>query len=281
MSDPQQFVATDDGFTDVLTRRSRRRRRRRAALAATTASVTVVVLVAVLSAMDVGTDSLRVVPTGPTGSAAASPTPSTPAQSGQVPTSPPAQPTGAPAVGTTTAMTASAASTATTPNSATSPAPDSISTPMQRSTIAYDNTQPCADTSGREATGWCVQVKGPFSAQRGHPTTLRVTLCRLPGADAQAHFPGTLEADFALQTTGQDSHVRWRYDTQHPDATDDHSYPVRAGTCLLWQTTWAVRADDGSVIGPGSYELVVTVDADNVAAPGEAFARQVYTFTVT
>lgn len=278
---PDEFVATDAGFGDVLTRRLRRRRRR-ATIAAASAGAAVVVTIALLGTLDLGTDSLRVVPTDPAATGGAGPTASASARPGATST-PGARATTSPGPLTVVAPSShsSAAPTASRPSAASTSVAETISTTMRRTTIAYDNTQPCADTSGRAATGWCVQVAGPFTAQRGHPTSLTVALCRLPGTGARAHFAGTLEADFALETTGQNSSTLWHYDAQHPDRPDNHTYRVDAGNCLQWQTTWAVRADDGNAIAAGNYQLDVTVEADNVAAPGETVDREVYSYTVS
>ena len=273
------FFATDDGFSDVLARRLRRRRRRRAGLAAASAGAAVVVTIAVLSALDIGTDSLRVVPAPPAATGTPTATPS--AQPGRLAPPPGTGNAAAPATAGTTSAAAAIPPPSTTSSSGSRQAAELISTAMQRTTTTYDNTKPCADTSGRAATGWCVQVLGPFSAQRGHSASLTVALCRLPGTGARAHFAGTLEADFALATTGQNSRFLWHYDAQHPDQTNDHTYRVDAGTCLQWSTTWAVRTDDGTPVPTGDYQLEVTVTADNVAAPGDSFVRQDYDYKVT
>ena len=273
------FPATDEGFSDVLTRRLRRRRRRRAGLAAASAGAAVVITVAVLSTLDVGTDSLGVVPVQPATTGAPGVTPSV--QPGRP--APPPQANGTAAPGTVVTAGASTDAPSTSPHTSAGPQRPAalISTTMQRTMTAYDNTSPCADTSGRVATGWCMQVKGPFTADHAHPTSLVVALCRLPGTGAGAHFPGTLEADFALATPMQNTRFLWHYDAQHPDRADDHTIRVDAGSCLQWQTTWAVRADDRSDIAPGDYRLEVTVNADNVSAPGDAFLRQDYDYKVT
>ena len=275
------FFATDEGFTDVLARRLRRRRRRRAGLAAASAGAAVVMTIAVLSTLDIGTDSLGVAPVSPaaTGTPGATPSAAAPRSANPAPTGSAATP-GTVVTGPASAVVPPPASAG--PSSGPTRPAQLVSTTMQRTTTMYDNTSPCADTSGRVATGWCVQVEGPFTADHGqHRTSPTVSLCRLPGTGARAHFAGTLEADFALATTGQNSKVLWHYDAQHPNLVDDHTFRVDAGTCLQWQTTWTVRADDGTDIAPGDYVLEVTVNADNAAGAGDRFIRQDYDYKVT
>ena len=278
MTDQQpDFVATESGFGDALTRRSRRRRRRHASIAATSALAVIAVGVVALSSVKSGRDSLTVPPAGASQghpSTTPAPSPGQPASgrgastlTGGVP------PSGAAAPITTVGNAGSA-----TTDAAGHPMPV-ISTTMQLLRTSYDNTEPCSDLSGRAATGWCIQVNGPFSGRTARPTSLSISLCRLPGVGASAHFSGTLEADFGLQTSSPDHKQLWQYAHQHPNRTDNHSYQVNAGACLTWTTTWRVVADNGQPVKPGTYTLVTAVHADNVANPNQALVED-YNYTV-
>lgn len=276
MTDQQpDFVATDSGFGDALTRRSRRRRRRHASIAATSALAVVAVGVVALAGVKSGRDSLTVPPAGFThGHSPSTPSPGQPAAGHGASTL-----TGGVPPGGTAPPIASVGTAGTATSGGAGHPAQAISTAMQLLRTNYDNTEPCGDLSGRAATGWCIQVHGPFSGRTGRPTSLSISLCRLPGVGATAHFSGTLEADFGLQTNAPDHKQLWQYAHQHPNRGDNHSYQVNAGACLTWTTTWRVVADNGQPVKPGTYILVTAVHADNVANPDQVLVED-YNYTV-
>lgn len=281
------FVVTDAGFVDALRRRSRRRRRRHVIVAVTSAVAVVAGASAAVSTLTFGTDSLRT-PAGPGLGRTPAPAPSADHPGAVGAGSPeitrngvagPASLSASPAPGHSIDVVVPGRSTST-PGAAGGAADAPISSPMLLSRTDYDNTRPCSDTSGRAATGWCVQVLGPFSARSGRSTSLDISLCRLPGVGASASFSGTLEADFSLETPAPDRSQVWHYARQHPDRSRPHSYAVDAGTCLNWSTTWHVRGDAGAPVPRGNYTLVAMVRADNVSSPNQVVEED-YAFTVT
>jgi hypothetical protein len=295
MSQPL-FVPPNGGFDDALRRTHRRRLRRRATLAATAGSAAVV-LVAVLGITGNGPlDSLQqeqpATQGGPRDSDAPSTTPN-PSPT-RIPTSAagfapavPLTPASPPQIGTRSSSATSAGTTTAGNAPGVSSGPEAtaasieISSPLTRTEHPYSNNSPCADTSGRAATGWCVQFPGPYTGRSGQPTSLSLDLCRLPGVPgATASFPSTAEASFQLSTTSNPPTQLWLLAHQHPAHTARHEITVGSGQCLSWQVTWHNRDDQGHPIAPGDYTLAVSVDADNVADPNK-ISTQVYRYTVT
>lgn len=291
MDRPPDFVADERGFDDVLHRVAGRRRRRHVIVGAATAVVVAAIAVPVVAATSSGTDTLVVPPAGPVPSGSTTPTPSVAPTTGGATAGPSAAPSaggdtggdvvGQPALETPPPAPASAtAQPRSTPPTTVVSGP-LVSTSMTRSRSPYNTGSVCTDSSGRSATGWCMDVidANNLHGRSGEPVRLAIELCRLPGVAGQAHFAGTLEADLRLVQDDRDRTERWHYANQHPDRAFSHRYRVDGGTCLVWRTTWSVTADDGGSLEPGSYTLLASVNADNVATPNEAVVSS-YRFTV-
>lgn len=169
------------------------------------------------------------------------------------------------------------------PDSATSPTEvgtTPISTALVRGGRDYRSTTPCADSSGRPASGWCIQFAGPFAGRAGTVTTFDLTLCRLPGfPTANASFPSSSEAAFSLKTTEREPRDIWSYASQHPGRPNRHSLTVQSGRCLTWELRWSNRDDSGRPVPAGTYTLAVDVTADNLITPNQV-STQVYDYRV-
>lgn len=288
MDRPPDFVVDESGFDDILGRLDRRRRRRRALTGAVSGTAIAAAVVAIAVTSTTGTDTLEVPPAGPlpTSSFTGSPVPSASPSAGgstaipsptttvvgggpvqPIETPPPAPLSGTPRPHPTLPTAAGSGPV--------------ISTAMRRSRTSYDADTVCTDTSGRPAGGWCMDLMGDGhpTGRGGHPTPLAIELCRLPGVEGDAHFPGTLEADLSLERQDGSGDEPWHYAAQHPDRAFSHHYVVDGGTCLVWRTTWRVTDDAGTPLEPGHYTLLVSVNADNVSAPNGALVKG-YDFTV-
>lgn len=273
------FAPPAGGFDDALGR-SQRRRRRRHAREATAGGAVLAGVVAVFVAVNpAGLTSLRqdqpAAPISPSPNPTQRPSVSTgsPSLSGGPATS---TPTGA-RPGRPGPLTSSASGGAT----PRAPGELLISTSLRRTTTSYDALQPCADSTGRSATGWCVQPGSSFTGRTAAANTHEVSLCRLPGAlTAPASFPSTLEAAFALHTGGASDTRLWASESQHPGRSERHDVSVSAGQCLTWALTWYGRNDTGRPTPAGRYELVMSVLADNIAQPNTVL-KQRYDYTVT
>jgi len=288
------FRPTDEGFRDVLARRSRRRRRRHVFTGVLSGGVAALVAAVVVTTGSAGDDSLVVPP--------AVSHHETPAPDGAAPQPRPHETIEQSAVtarsnaaeGPITSDPTTGRSRHSAPGSgpdqpAVVPGPthrapsshradgDEISSHTVRTrtpnyTVSYDAQYPCTDTSGRAAPGWCAVVSGTRIAKRGQPVTLTVSLCRTGGLDGVARFSGTLEADFVLRRTPGDDAL-WHYAAQHPDRARPHDVAVHGGSCLTWQTRWSVRGNTGAPIPPGNYDLEARIMATNVTTNGEPLTK--------
>ena len=270
MTTPPLFPPSEEGFDDARRRATRRRHRRRTAYAGAAGAAAVVVAIAVVGGGG-GLSSLTEQPAAP-----GHRTPSSPSTPGPGSTNP------ALAAGPTSPLESPGAASARPPGVVPSPtgvgptpgAPV-ISTPATRRTRGYDTTHPCADSSGRAATGWCVQFAGPFEGRPGTPTELDLALCRLPGLPTgQASFPSTREVTFTLFTTGSTPRPLWSSAHQHPGRPGRHVLSVPSGSCLDWTLTWWNRDDTGADLRLGGYSLDVAVNADNVSEPAAVVHQQ-------
>jgi hypothetical protein len=283
------FHPTDDGLTDAISRFRRRRTRRHAAAASASGTALAVAAFAVLAGQGPSPDSLRQQqPFGPAGPAADRPASGAPAASAAPGSGTRQSPTDAavnmeagpvpgpggqqrPASGRGGAPMRSADTVAPRPQPAVM-----VSTPVERTTTAYEPNRPCADTSGRAAGGWCMQVDVPRSGVTGQPVDLAVSLCRLPGfGAARASFPTTAEAGFVLGA-GQGGGTVWDHALQHPGRSARHERQVQGGDCLSWTTTWFNRDSAGDAIAPGAYELRLSVLTDNITEPNTAVTQNYY-----
>ena len=278
------FQPPPDGFRDALRRTQARRHRRHLLEAAAGGTALAAVAALVLSVNPGGLVSLRQdQPAGhgatPSGSSTVSgtPRPGHDASDGLV------QATGSPTSGSRPGGIPTAATPPTATRTAGPSAPGSvlISTAPSRQTTAYSSLSPCADTSGRETSGWCIQPGSSFTGRSGHPNNLSVSLCRLPGAlDGQASFPSTLESSFTVQTPSPADRPVWTLAAQHPGQASRHAVAVTAGRCLTWSLTWFARDDSGRDLAAGQYTLVIAINADNISAPNQALVEN-YAYTVT
>ena len=278
------FQPPPDGFGDAL-KRSRTRRRRRHLLEAATGSTTLAVIAAiVVSVHPGGLASLRRDQTAGHG-LTTNPVPSVPAISPvATPTPDPSTPL-SPNHPTGTGSPYGAAATPTSPpeqpSSPSTPGEVLISTAPVRRTTSYNNLSPCADPSGRQATGWCVQPGSSFTGRAGQPNELSASLCRLPGVlDGQASFPTSLESSFSIQTPSPPDKTLWDLQQQHPGHPSQHSVAVTAGQCLTWSVTWLGRNNSANDLPAGKYTLVVSINADNIGAPNQVITEN-YDYTIT
>jgi hypothetical protein len=277
-------VPPPGGFDDAM-RRLHRRRRRRAVTIATAAGGTAVVAAAVvLLSGAAGIDSLRVVQ--PTNDGSHSGTHQTPHPTAAPRTTGVPAPSGGatPTAGTSGPSTPAAVlSVGTATAAAATPPAAAISAGPVRTQTRYSATTPCADTSGREATGWCVQVAGPFHGVSGQPTDLVVSLCRVAATRGSAHFAtgGEIGLVVSDQPTSQGGgRTRWNLDAQHPPHGPAHQLDVASQHCLTWTTRWWIRDDAGNNLPPAHYDLAVAIRADNVAAPNSVLVEN-YDFMVS
>lgn len=278
------FPATADGFHDALTRSQRRRTRRHALAASASGTALAVVAVAVLAGQPGSPDSLRQQrPIGPAEGASASPATTAPPAPVQVsprsraPEQPAASALALPPPLTRPDDPGATGSGDQLPEQSRESPP--ISTPARLTTTSYRPGSPCADTSGRAATGWCLQPDAPRSGISGRPVELRVSLCRLPGfGSAAASFPTTAEAGYALDAPSGGPRV-WEHAAQHAPRPGRHERRVAAGDCLTWATTWTNRSDDGQPVPAGSYELELSVLADNTSG-ANTVVTQTYAYRV-
>jgi hypothetical protein len=278
------FQPPPDGFDNAL-RRSRARRHRRHLLEATVGGTTLAVAAAIVLTIHAG-GLATLQQEQPAGPGTAHPT----APSTTTPTLTPAPNAGettlasGPTSGPATGPTASTIALGSTPASPTPPARSGgtfISSPLSRRTTAYSNLTPCSDTSGRQATGWCVQPGDSFTGRTGHPNTLAVSLCRLPGVgDGQANFPTSLEATFAIHTPAPADRTVWNLDAQHPGHPSPHTITVTAGQCLTWTATWEGRDNTGRDLPAGHYTLVLSINTDNVGNPNQVITQN-YDYTIS
>lgn len=285
------FHPTDEGFTDAVARSRRRRTRRHAVTASASGTVLAVAAFAVFAGQSATPDSLQQQQLlGPAGAPTAEPvpatTPSDRAGSDQAAGPPPDRSPGnpPPTAAPDGPDAAEPTEEATQPRAGAAPAPRAeadaaISTPARLTTTAYEPNAPCADTTGRAASGWCVQTDPPRSGITGRPVDLALSLCRLPAfGPAAASFPSTAEAGYALDERSGGATL-WDHAQQHPSRPGRHDRQVQPGQCLTWTVTWTNRNDQGQPINPGSYELRLSVLADNIGGPNTA-VTQTYAYTV-
>ena len=286
------FQPTDQGFTDAVARSRRRRTRRHAVTASESGTVLAVAAFAVLAGQSATPESLQQQqPLGPAGAPTSEPLPATAppdltesnqAAGPQPRRSPENAPPPSPAPGRQDA--AEPEGDATQPRADAAPAPrtkagEPISTPARLTTTAYEPNSPCADTTGRAASGWCMQTDPPRSGITGRPVDLALSLCRLPGfGSAAASFPTTAEAGYALEERSGGATL-WDHARQHPPRTGRHDRQVEPGRCLTWTVTWTNRNNEGQPIAPGRYELRLSVLADNTGGPNTA-VTQTYAYQV-
>ena len=277
------FQPTPDGFDDALQRSGARRRRRHLLEAAAGGTTLAVIAAVVLTTHPGGLASVRErQPAGPgstdpaaSSSARPTQTSSGPPEAALLPTGPALQP-----------ITGGSASVLPTTAAAGSPSPavtgaSFISSAPSRRTTRYSNLTPCADVSGRPATGWCVQPGSSFTGRAGHLNTLAASLCRLPGvADGQASFPTSLELSFAIRTPAPADRAAWDLGAQHPGHRSPHTIAVSAGQCLTWSANWLGRDNAGRNLPAGHYTLVVTVNTDDVGAPNSVITED-YDYTIS
>jgi hypothetical protein len=274
------FRPPPGGYDDALRRSRRRRSRRYALVGAVATGALAVVGLALLAGGTEGLSSLR--QDQPAGPAKAGPIPGAQATPR---TAPSAEARGsASARPSASAVRASLAPDGGEIRPSAAPgvtaAPQQISTPLARTIHPYSNTSPCADNSGRQAAGWCVQYQGAFAGKSAQAVSLTLDLCRLPAfGDANASFPATAEAAFTLTTNEQNPRHVWTHAHQHPGSRRPHHVVVRSGQCLSWTTTWWNRDDSGTPVPPGDYTLAVDVEADNVPDPN-AVSTEVYDYRV-
>lgn len=276
-----RFQPPPGGFDNAL-RRSRARRHRRHLLEAAAGGTTLAVVAAiVLTAHPGGLASLREEqPAGPGRAQGASPipTPTSSRAAGTSTLSP--RPTTQPGTGPGSPSTLSP-TTAADPSSPAATRSTFISSAPSRRSTTYSNLTPCADTSGRPATGWCVQPGDSFTGRSGHANTLAASLCRLPGVgDGQATFPTSLETTFAIRTPAPGDRTEWSLDSQHPGHPSPHTVAVSAGHCLAWTVNWLGRDNAGRDLPPGHYTLAITINADNVGTPNNVVTEN-YDYTLT
>lgn len=271
------FQPPPEGFIDALRRARARRHRRHVWEGAVGASAVAALAVFALASNPGGLISLRQEQTAGQG-LRGSTTTSSPALTSPTPIR---TPTRTPAAGSTNG-TAPVTNTAPAVQSGPS-APGSlvISTPPARTTTTYSNLTPCADTSGRQATGWCVQPGNSFTGRAGQANTLSVSLCRLPGAlDGQASFPNTMESTFSMHPAGAGDQTLWDLAAQHPGQPNRHSVAVPAGQCLTWTLTWYGKDNTGRNLPADRYTLEVGINADNIGTPNQVVVEN-YDYTIT
>lgn len=278
------FSPPPGGYDDAIRRSRRRRSRRRARTGAVATGALAVAAAAILAGGTAGISSLRQEqPAGPGGIggvSGASPTPDSGSASSAPQTGRTSRGESSPAASAARGESGQRTQARSSAAPGPSAAPLQISTALARTEHPYTNTSPCADSSGRQAAGWCVQFLGPYGGESGKAVSLTLDLCRLPAfADADASFPSSAEAAFALTTSGQNPRRVWSYASQHPGSPDPHRVAVRSGQCLSWTTTWWNRDDRGAAVPPGDYILEVSVDADNVPDPN-AVSTQAYNYRV-
>lgn len=271
------FQPTNEGFTDAVARSRRRRTRRHAVAASASGTALAVAAFAVLAGQSATPDSLQQQqPFGPAGAPTSEPLPATTApdrtESDRAAGPQPVRSLGgapppSPAPGRQDATEPKEDVTQPHPSGAPAPRAEAgapISTPARLTSTAYEPNAPCADTTGRAASGWCVQTDPPRSGITGRPVDLALSLCRLPGfRPAAASFPTTAEAGYALDERSGGATL-WDHARQHPPRPDRHDRQVQPGQCLTWTVTWTNRNDQGQPITPGSYELRLSVLADNI-----------------
>jgi hypothetical protein len=274
----ESFTPPPDGFGKALANVRRRRHRRRIAASLSGAALVAgAVVVATSGASDLA--SLRQV--NPAGSGS-------PKSASTAPTvwTPPAQTSTRPIGGKLSTVPGQPPQPTTQPGAqnvvptSASHQPIPISTSPVLRITDYNPQEPCADISGREASGWCRQPVGVFEGRPGKPSTLGVSLCRLPGlARGEARFPSSAEVELEIYASG-DVHRLWALSSQHPGHPARHSQLADGGKCLTWAASWWNRDDRGRNLAPGQYSLQITIGADNIASPNDQVLMQNYNYTV-
>jgi hypothetical protein len=106
---------------------------------------------------------------------------------------------------------------------------------------------------------WCVTATS-VASQRGHDLTMRV--CRDQTTDATLSFAKDQEADLEVRHAGR---VVWRWSTGRTATSNAHALATPAGACWVWTAPWTDVDATGRPLGSGSYDLVVTSRADQLA----------------
>jgi hypothetical protein len=116
------------------------------------------------------------------------------------------------------------------------------------------------DSSGtRKRIDWCIQPTAALS-EAGHD--LAVTVCRDQAGDAKLSFSTSREVELQVR---RGTRIVWRWSVGQPETDRPHVLDTPAGACWTWTAPWTDVDGSGRALPSGSYELVATSRANEVA----------------
>lgn len=263
-----ELAPPPDGFSAVRASAVSRRRAKSAVTGAGALSVLGLVL-ALVASSNARDDSLRVTNGGPDDSTSAAPQPT----SSAVPSVSERPATPAPA-GSPGAIDASSGGAGSDPAATEPPgtAPADYRTPEVTreyvSRASATGTTVCSGTANGSTdptlyytVSWCHSA-AVSTAPGGHDLTQQI--CRDSSSDATLSFDGSRELDLLVQRA--DGKVVWRWSVDHRDTSSAHTLAVEREHCWVWTVHWTDVDQRGAALPRGSYTLVVTTSASELAS---------------